>query len=217
MKKILITGATGYIGSHIAKKLIENGYQVCALIRKTSDIHKYPLPQTVTYAMHDGTSASVIEIVRSERPDCVIHTAARFIAEHNSMQLESLLTDNIVFSTSLFEGMRQSGCKYVINTTSSWEHYQGAEYDPVCLYAATKRAVTDLLKYYCEAEQIKAITLCIFDTYGPNDLRGKLIEKFFEIAQSGETLFMSGGQQQINYVYIDDVVEAYLQAVREIE
>lgn len=217
IKKILITGATGYIGSRVAKNLIEKDYQVCALIRETSDIQKYPLPQAVTYAVHDGTVASIVEIFCAEKPDCVIHLAARFIAEHQSSQVEMLLTDNIVFSTGIFEGMKQSGCQYMINTTSSWEHYQGKRYNPVCLYAATKRAVTDILKYYCEAAQITAMTLCIYDTYGPHDLRGKLIGKFFEIAESGAVLPMSEGQQQINYVYIDDVVEAYIHSVEVIE
>lgn len=217
IKKILITGATGYIGSYVAKNLIEKGYQVCALIRETSDIQKYPLSQAVSYAMHDGTVASIVEIFCAEKPDCVIHLAARFIAEHQSSQVEVLLTDNIIFSTGIFEGMKQSGCQYLINTTSSWEHYQSERYNPVCLYAATKRAVTDILKYYCEAAQITAITLCIYDTYGPNDLRGKLIGKFFEIAESGAVLPMSEGQQQINYVYIDDVVEAYIHSVEVIE
>lgn len=217
IKKILITGATGYIGSRVAEKLIEKGYQVCALIRETSDIYKYPLPPSVTYVVHDGTTASMVEIFCAEKPDCVIHLAARFIAEHQSSQVETLLEDNIVFSTNIFEGMKASGCPYIINTTSSWEHYQGEQYNPVCLYAATKRAVTDILKYYCEAAQITAITLCIYDTYGPHDLRGKLIGKFFEIAESGAVLPMSEGRQQINYVYIDDVVEAYIHSVEVIE
>lgn len=212
----MITGATGYIGSHVAKKLIENGYQVCALIRETSDIHKYPLPPTVTYAVHDGTTASIVEIFCAEKPDCVIHLAARFIAEHQSSQVETLLENNIVFSTNIFEGMKASGCPCIVNTTSSWEHYQGEPYNPVCLYAATKRAAADILKYYCEAARITAVTLCIYDTYGPGDLRGKLIGKFFEIAESGAALPMSEGQQQINYVYVDDVAEAYLCAVKQI-
>lgn len=217
MKKIMITGATGYIGSHVTKKLIENGYQVCALIRQTSDIHKYPLPSSVSYAVHDGTTASIVEIFHEWKPDCVIHLAARFIAEHQSPQVETLLEDNIVFSTQIFEGMKASGCPYIINTTSSWEHYQGEPYNPVCLYAASKRAVTDILKYYCEAAHITAVTLCIYDTYGPGDLRGKLIGKFFEIAESGAALPMSEGRQQINYVYIDDVAGAYLRAVEIME
>ena len=212
----MITGATGYIGSRVTKKLIENGYQVCALIRQTSDIHKYPLPPSVTYAVHDGTTASIVEIFREQKPDCVIHLAACCIAEHQSSQVETLLEDNILYSTNIFEGMRASGCPYIINTTSSWEHYQGQAYNPVCLYAATKRAVTDILKYYCETGQITATTLCIYDTYGPNDRRGKLIGKFFEIAQTGKALSMSEGQQQVNYVYVDDVAEAYLCAVKQI-
>lgn len=51
------------------------------------------------------------------------------------------------------------------------------------------------MKYYCEAAQITEVTLCIYDTYGPGDLRGKLIGKFFEIAESGTTFPMSEGQQ----------------------
>lgn len=51
------------------------------------------------------------------------------------------------------------------------------------------------MKYYCEAAQITGVTLCIYDTYGPGDLRGKLIGKFFEIAESGTAFPMSERQQ----------------------
>lgn len=214
IRKILMTGVTGFLGSHIANRLVHDGYEVCAIIRNGSDITAYRLSDGIRYLRYDGTLDSLVEGMLTEKPDCVIHLAAKFVAEHHREQVDMLLDSNIVLSAHLFEAMRISDCRYLLNTTSSWEHYAGEEYNPVCLYAATKRAVTDLLKYYCEAEGMRAITLSIYDTYGLEDHRGKLISKLFEIGQSGEHLAMSEGYQTVNYVYIDDVVEAYLSALR---
>lgn len=214
IRKIMMTGVTGFLGSHIADRLIHDGFEVCAIIRDGSDITSYRLPDSIRYLHYDGTLHSLAEGMSAEEPDCVIHLASKFVAEHQKEQVDALLHSNIALSLHLFEAMRISGCRYLLNTTSSWEHYAGEEYNPVCLYAATKRAAADLLKYYCEAEGMKAITLSIYDTYGPADRRGKLISRLFEIGQSGERLAMSQGHQTVNYVYIDDVVGAYLTAMR---
>jgi nucleoside-diphosphate-sugar epimerase len=78
------------------------------------------------------------------------------------------------------------------------------------LYAATKQAFEDILAYYTEATAIKAITLQLFDTYGPDDPRPKLFHLLAKTARSQESLAMSPGEQLIDLVYIDDVIDAYL-------
>ena len=89
-------------------------------------------------------------------------------------------------------------------------HYGGNR--PLNLYAATKQAFSDLLAYYTDADFLRAVTLVLSDTYGPGDLRPKILNLVKKAAQTGEKLAMSDGNQDYDVVHIDDVVQAFRQA-----
>ena len=97
-----------------------------------------------------------------------------------------------------------------MNTSTSWQHYKNEEYNPVCLYAATKQAFETIIEYYVKSNKINAITLELFDTYGVGDRRNKLFKLLSDASESGLVLHMSMGEQLIDLVYIDDVVNAYI-------
>jgi nucleoside-diphosphate-sugar epimerase len=82
----------------------------------------------------------------------------------------------------------------------------------VCLYAATKQAFEAVLEFYIDAHALRAITLKLFDTYGPGDPRPKLLSLLQKATATGAPLDLSPGEQLINPVYIDDVVEAFVLA-----
>ena len=86
----------------------------------------------------------------------------------------------------------------------------------VNLYATTKQAYRSILRYYIETANLKVINLELFDTYGPNDQRGKLFALLDRLRTSGDTLAMSPGDQQLDPVYIDDVSEAFIAALKRL-
>jgi nucleoside-diphosphate-sugar epimerase len=97
----------------------------------------------------------------------------------------------------------------LVNTGTSWQHFNNEDYNPVCLYAATKQAFESLLEYYVKAENFKVITLKLFDTYGETDTRPKLINLLNKFADKKTELNMSPGEQMLNLVHISDVCEAF--------
>jgi nucleoside-diphosphate-sugar epimerase len=116
---------------------------------------------------------------------------------------------NILFGTQLLEAMTVAGVSTIVNTSTTWQHYEGREYSPVSLYAATKQAFEDILQFYCEARGLRALTLELPDTYGPGDKRLKLFSLLERAARSGETLQMSPGEQLLDLLHVDDVVHGY--------
>jgi nucleoside-diphosphate-sugar epimerase len=82
----------------------------------------------------------------------------------------------------------------------------------VNLYAASKQAFEDILCFYAKAWNIRAMTLKLFDVYGPEDPRNKIINLFKKHSLGGKPLAMSPGMQRMDLVYIDDVVAAFLRA-----
>ena len=212
----LVTGATGFVGSHLARRLVREGWQVHIISRENSRLLDAPEFDKMTKHIYAGTSESMIAAVAQVKPDVVFHLASLFLAQHKSNEVESLIQSNVLFGNQLLEAMKINEITRIINTGTSWQHYNNDDYNPVCLYAATKQAFEAVLEYYIQACGIKAITLKLFDTYGPDDPRPKLFHLLNKAATSGETLDMSGGEQLIDLVHIDDVTEAYLIAAQRL-
>ena len=138
--------------------------------------------------------------------------AAHYAPQCDYDALHDFIDSNIIFGTEILEAMRANGIKHFINTGTHWQHYRNEKYNPVDIYAATKQAFEDILKFYQEAADFKVISLHLFDNYGPHDQRPKIINLFKKIAESGELLKMSPGEQLIDIVYVDDIVDAFLMA-----
>lgn len=207
--KALVTGATGYIGSKLCQRLLAEGWEVEVLVRPSGR----PLPESlagkVGLRTHDGSTESLLGSVAESKPDVVFHLASLFIAEHRSEQVTDLITSNVLFGTQLIEACARAGVQRFINTGTSWQHYRSDAYDPVCLYAATKQAFEDILDFYADAFGIRVVTLKLFDTYGPDDPRPKLVNLLLKALRTGEAIGISPGEQLLDLVHIDDVTRAF--------
>jgi nucleoside-diphosphate-sugar epimerase len=201
----LVTGATGFVGSALTARLISEGWEVHGLVRDDG----LPLPEGLVPHDLDGTTEGLAAIVAAVEPDVVFHLASLFLATHTPAQVAPLIEANILFGTQLVDAMTSAGCTRLVNTGTVWQHFDGAAYDPVCLYAATKQAFEDILAFYVSAHGLSAVSLYLYDTYGPNDPRPKLFTMLRKMADTGEALAMSPGEQTIDYVYIDDITRAF--------
>lgn len=206
--RVLLTGVTGYIGGCVAESLVRSGHEVYGIIRPTSDVFRVPRGVKGIMIAANKELYSALEI----EPDVVIHIAGMFLGEHSEKNIEQMLESNVVFSTMLVDAVCKAGCRYFINTASYWQNYKQQTYNPVNLYAATKQAFEDVVKYYTEAKKIAAMSLIMFDVYGPGDSRRKVLNLVAEL-QDGEELKMSPGEQMLYMCYIEDVVMAYEQAL----
>lgn len=208
----LVTGATGFIGSHLVKALIKEGLEAHLLILPGTVELLGELKAGCPIHLYDGKTETVVELFERIRPAGVFHLASVFLASHEAGDISNMLASNILLGTQLCEGAARAGTRYFINTGTNWQHYRDAEYDPVCLYAATKKAFEDILLYYIETSSMKAVTLKLFDTYGPGDTRKKLIGILAETTVKQKPLLATPGEQLLDLVHIKDVVSAFLAA-----
>ena len=216
MRVALVTGATGFIGSHLVRKLVQDGWRSHIVSREGSrlpDAAKFP---HISNHIHDGSTAGLIRLVGDANPDVVFHLASLFLSQHEANDVEPLIRSNVLFGSQLLEAVRANGVKRFINTGTSWQNYENRDYSPVNLYAATKQAFEMLLQYYVEAEGLQAITLKLFDTYGPDDPRPKLMNLLKGLEKDRQPLAMSPGEQWIDLVHVDDVVRAYMLAAERL-
>ncbi|MBL8196768.1 MAG: NAD(P)-dependent oxidoreductase [Blastocatellia bacterium] len=216
MKTYLVTGANGYIGANLVKRLIEENNQVLCLVRISAklDLLDISHPKIKIY-YYDGTVESLCKIFVAHPIDAVFHLAAISQYKVTSDQVSNLIAANISFGTQLLELMAEHQVKTFINTGSYWQHlHNSANYEPVCLYAATKQAFEAIIDYYVQIKKVNAITLKLFDVYGPKDPRNKILQLLYNAAISQKAVNFSPGQQLLDLIYIDDVIDAYFQALK---
>jgi len=208
----LVTGATGFIGSHLCAALVAAGWSVHAIVRPASDRSRIE-PAPVVAHVHEGNTAQLTEIVRRVRPDVVFHLGALVQSSHTPDEVELMVASNVLFSTQLLEAMMCLPARRLVNTGTFAQNYGGLDYSPLNLYGATKQAVEAIARYYTEAEGYRGITLKLFNPYGPNDPGRRLLTQLHEAAQQPDKrLPMSPGEQLMDLVHVDDVSAAFLVA-----
>lgn len=215
MNNYIITGATGFIGSNLVRVLLKNNSKITIITRKNSDYSKIlDIKDKLNIYEYNGDIIELVNLFNLINPDLVIHLASSFILNHRLDEIDKLIDSNIRFGTQILEAMKLSNCKKIINTSSYYQHYNNEIYNPVNLYAATKQAFEDIIYYYSSEYNIKSITLELFDTYGENDSRPKILNLLNNYANSKKVLDMSLGEQILDITYIDDIVSAYLKTIQ---
>ena len=216
--KVLMTGITGFIGHHLGERLVNDGHEVFAIVRPTSRIDELSenLQSHVNFYVYNEKN-TIMDIVTKlcadgNRPDVVYHLATNFLTAHKFDEIKYLIQSNITFGTELLDAITANQIYNFVNTGTFAQHYEDADYSPVNLYAATKQCFESIIKFYIEVKTLKCIALHLFDTYGADDKRGKILGLLKKISETGETLEMSPGHQLMDIVYIDDVVDAFILA-----
>ena len=206
----IITGATGYIGSHVLKHLLSKGWEIHVVadpkfgysaiedVRSQIDIFEY-----------NGEINSLITYFQKVNADVVFHLAAAVITNYKPEQVPVLIQSNIQFGTEILEAMKASSTRKIVSTGSYWQNYNSDSYNPVDLYAATKEAFEKIVKLYVDAFNVRHINLRLFDVYGEDDKRPKLWNILKKIAGTDEVIEVSPGEQQLDMVHISDVCTAY--------
>ncbi|WP_346295512.1 NAD(P)-dependent oxidoreductase [Rhodopseudomonas sp. P1] len=214
MKRALVTGASGFIGSRLVARLLADDWDVHVVLRPQSSLALLSDVETrISVQWYSGATQQMLDILAASRPDVVFHLAAQASADHQALDIEQMIASNVLLSTQLAEAMVRSGVTRLVTTETFWQHRSGTEeYQPVCLYAATKQAARDMLRYYVDVGSINVISLVLFDTYGPDDPRKKLINLLKEVARDGRPIEMTPGEQIVDLVHVDDVTSAYLRA-----
>lgn len=212
----LVTGGTGYIGSHLIKKLLNEGWEVHLLCRKQANVSMIQevLSQV---AVHELASShlNLTQIIQKTKPDIVFHLASVSPSVHTLEEIPLMIESNITLGTQLVEAMVNNGCYHLINTGTILQHYEGKPYSPVSLYGATKQAFETILQFYIETTPLKAIHLKLANVYGMKDPRPRIFSLLKKALQEGTPLELTPGEQYIDLVYIDDVIDAfYLAALR---
>lgn len=209
---VVVSGVTGFLGSRLAKKLVEAQYKVIGLKRPTSSLaHIEYVGLGKIIELHNVTDAGLESFFRERNVSTVFHTASLARVGDTDQEIAALIDSNLKFPTLLAQQAKRAGVRSFINASTSWQSIDGKAYSPFNLYAATKEAFENIL-IAIAAKDFTCVSLRLFDTYGPGDNRNKIVDLLVKAVLSGQELLMSPGEQAISLVHIDDVAAAFIVA-----
>lgn len=226
--EVLITGGAGFIGSHAAEHLLSKGDSVTILddfnsfydpAIKRSNIHSLRGEVRIEEAdIRDA--AAVLKVVRSCKPDAILHLAARAGVRPSIREPELYIDTNIKGTFNLLEAARLNGVPRFISASSSsvYGTLKTAPFrEDMCLnqtispYAATKLAAEQLCSNFSHLYGMRCISLRFFTVYGPRQRPDLAIHSFTRAIHEGRSIQQFGdGSTRRDYTYIDDILQGIL-------
>lgn len=213
MNTVFLTGATSFIGFALCRHLIETGYDVHIVTRPGTDLSRFDtFALKPTVHVDEGSADCLRKSLAICKPNVVYHLATKYLREHTSEDIDSMVESNILFGVRLLEAMSEGGVENLIYAGTYAQHYGDAEAHALNLNAATKEAFRTIVDYYIDAKGIYASQLTLFDIYGPDDWRFRLVNAIRKSQRTGAPLPLPTEDLPLDLVYIDDAVSAFVQA-----
>lgn len=208
--RILITGATGFIGRVLVRAILEEypDNRLLCIVRNKEQATKR-LPKVEQIELVEGIDENVIT---QFSPEIVFHLAAYNTSSSDTEVIDKLIDSNITFGTKLLNAFAEcKDLKLFVNTGSFSQYIDGR--NDAYLYSATKSAFEVILKYYSRRFNIKYATLIPYSVYGGDRTVKRIMDYIIESIDSKEPIGMTPGFQRLDFIHVDDVVNAYIATI----
>ncbi len=209
MKTILVTGGAGFIGTHLVRRLVAEGYRVISLDNYFTGSRANHVAGA---EYREGHTKDIAQLVK-ETPDLIYHLGEYSRAEQSVPEPALVFDLNIVGTFGVLEFWRTNGCKlvYAGSSTKFADGGLGRDQSP---YAFTKATNTELVRNYASWYGMPYAISYFYNVYGPGERAGAygtVIEIFRQKRLAGEPLTVNApGTQKRNFTHIDDIVDGLI-------
>ena len=207
MLKIFLTGTTGYIGGAFLKSINLSEYEVYTLLRQPQYQKKNKTGIIPVY--YNGNAVKLNNDLIDINPDYIIHFAGHVDTSDDVESIDKLFESNIKLSNQIFYSLKDINVMKIIIASTHWQNY-----DVKNIYTKTKKVQEDMLLFYSNKYSVYGTSIRIPDVFGPNDPRPKVWNSIIDSIINKSLLKMSEGNQEIDLMYIDDIVSAFRTAMK---
>lgn len=208
-KRVVLTGVTGFLGSHLAAALVAEGCEVIGLKRRSSSLQRLTglLPQLTLVDVED---IHFDELFRaSGRVEAIVHTATSY--GRNNESVTEIFAANTEFPLRLLDAGSRAGVHAFLNTDTILDKYLN-------LYAFSKNQLLEWGRFFALHKKITFWNLRLEHFYGAGDDPTKFTAHIVNSCLDNvPEIRLTLGEQRRDFIYIDDVVSAYLLLLKEIE
>jgi CDP-paratose synthetase len=200
--RVLVTGASGFLGSKLANHFASQGHQVHAVVREASNLDRLNQDLMVNCQRLDLTSPS--SIVKSIKPDFIVHTACSY-GRHDETPMD-------IFAANTYFGMQLLDAAQALDKPCVFINTGTVLDSSVSFYALTKNQFSALGEQIAllGKSQLKFIDVALQHMYGPGDSPSKFTTHVIQSCMKNTTsINLSAGTQRRDFIYIDDVINAY--------
>lgn len=211
-QKVLITGARGFIGSHLCTRLSNDDAEVNAISRAKGSDYK----DNVSWWRGDLEDITVArDLITRIKPDIIFHLAGYPLGGRELLHVMPSFRSNLLSTVNLLISASEVGCRRIILAGSMEEPADDPQAIPSSPYAASKWASSAYARMFHVLYQLPVVLLHVSMVYGPGQrLFKKLIPYIILCLLRGENPKLSSGQRIADWIYIDDVVEGLLAAAK---
>lgn len=201
--RVLITGVTGFLGSHLAKFLTENGHSVIGVKRRTSSLERLNsiADNLDLHDIEDGFEDFNSEV------DAIIHTATCYGNQGESVS--EILNSNVIFPLSLIEALKNNENLVFLNASTFFCKAK-ENYSYLKSYIKSKNIFHDIAKDYCQEHEIFFANINLEHMYGPGDAENKFVSMVLrKIVSNENSVAMTDGKQLRDFIHVFDVISAF--------
>jgi UDP-glucose 4-epimerase len=221
--RVLVTGASGFIGSHLTRRLVADGAEVHALTSAVSSVYPPRLvPLRADINLHEGNlnDRGVLHaLARAVRPDVVFHLGAYTHVGKSWERVDECVQTNVAGTVNLLYALEDTGYRRFVYTGTS-EIYGGidvpfredAAVEPCSPYAASKYAGERFCRMLHRSRGWPIVLLRPFNAYGPGQSPDRVIPEIIVRALEKRDLRMTAGRQTREFNYVEDLVDGFVRA-----
>jgi UDP-glucose 4-epimerase len=219
--RIFLTGATGFLGSHVLRLLLDGGAEVAVLLSPGGDAHRIGelLGRTTPIARDLFDLEGAAREILAFRPDAVVHLAWSGVSA--ASRDDPGQVRNIAATTTLVELAARAGAEHWIGVGSQAEYgpcrariCEDSQARPTSLYGIAKLSACALARRLCNLSHIRFAWLRPFTVYGPGDKPSWMLPSLILQLLRGERPALTAGEQLGDYLYVEDAAEAICRTIR---